>query len=254
MRARMTPRCGWLVRYGRKDIKPHCWCRSLLILRSHPWAIERVVWTPLFANQWRAEGFDWIPVGPSRLDPEEKHFPREPAFAVAQSLANLVKAFDVAWFLERHWAAPALRERRFRDRALPVVVLDQQPDPIPIPDSTAEINMSGGAEYAHRWADMVTAPSAESSRPGCRAVAGAGLRTGLLTAAAADFARGYGVYPILRDARLSTADTGFASTPDIERLYRYRGGQQVAQRGRTRDVRPLFGDLRRERVAVLAPD
>jgi glycosyltransferase involved in cell wall biosynthesis len=120
------------------------------------------IWTPSFAAQWQAQGFDWIPVGPARGDPEVQHFPRDPAIAVARSLASLLTAFDVAWFFERHWAAPALRERRFRERALPVIVLDEQPDPVPIPDSIAELNRSGAQQYALRWSDLVTAPTANA--------------------------------------------------------------------------------------------
>jgi glycosyltransferase involved in cell wall biosynthesis len=120
------------------------------------------LWTPAFANRWRAEGFDWIPVGPARVDPEVQHYPRDPVVAVARSVAGLVTAFDVAWFFERHWAAPALRERRFRDRALPLVVLDEQADANRIPDSIDEIGRSGAEQYAVRRADLVAAPSAEA--------------------------------------------------------------------------------------------
>jgi glycosyltransferase involved in cell wall biosynthesis len=120
------------------------------------------MWTPSFINQWLAEGFSWVPVGPARVDPEVRHFPRDPLIAAARSLASLIVAFDVAWFLERHWAAPALRERRFRERDLPLIVLDRQPDAEPIPASVADLNRMGAAEYAMRWADLVAPPTADS--------------------------------------------------------------------------------------------
>jgi glycosyltransferase involved in cell wall biosynthesis len=115
--------------------------------------------TPGFVAQWRAEGFAFVPVGPARLVPAAEHFPRDPGIAVAKALADLLLSFDVAWFFERHLAAPTLRHRRFRERALPIVFLDELPDPLPIPASLAEINRAGAEAYALRHADRVAAPT-----------------------------------------------------------------------------------------------
>jgi glycosyltransferase involved in cell wall biosynthesis len=121
--------------------------------------IEASPSTPAFVAQWRAEGFAWIPVSSALLEPSSLHFPRNRGLATARRLSELVTAFDVAWFFERHWAMPALRERRFRDRLLPFVVLDSEPDPEPVPHSLDEINRGNALDYALRWADLVCSGS-----------------------------------------------------------------------------------------------
>jgi glycosyltransferase involved in cell wall biosynthesis len=111
--------------------------------------------TPAFSSQWRTEGFAVLPVGPAGLEPAAEHFPRDPSLAVARTLAPLLATFDVAWFFEAHWAAPMLRERRFRDHDLPVVVLHAQTEPYPILTTLDAINRVGSDQYARRWADRI---------------------------------------------------------------------------------------------------
>jgi glycosyltransferase involved in cell wall biosynthesis len=115
--------------------------------------------TPAFANDWRAEGFGFIPLGPARLQPAQEHFPRDPAIATARSLSDLLQAFDAAWFFGRHWAAPAARDRRFRDRTLPLLVLDERPDPLLPAETLEDLNRSGASHYAARWADRELVPT-----------------------------------------------------------------------------------------------
>jgi glycosyltransferase involved in cell wall biosynthesis len=110
--------------------------------------------TPAFALEWRAEGFGWLPVGSAYLEPLRDHFPRDYGLATARRLSGVAAAFDTAWFFERHWAMPLLRERRFRDRLLPLIVLDSEPDPEQVPNSIEEINRAFSAQYASRWADL----------------------------------------------------------------------------------------------------
>jgi glycosyltransferase involved in cell wall biosynthesis/GT2 family glycosyltransferase len=97
-----------------------------------------------------------------------REFPVDAGLAAARALSGVVAAFDVAWFFERHWAMPTLRERRFRDRLLPLVVLDMKPDPEPIPASLEEINRANSRQYSLRWADAVvsgeTSEAEESAR------------------------------------------------------------------------------------------
>ena len=112
-------------------------------------------WIPAFINEWRAAGFDWIPVSAARLYPPAIHFPVDYRLEAARSLASFATTFDVMWFFERHWAMPALRERRFRDRLLPVIVLDNEADPEPLPGSLEDINLGNARRYAAEWADAV---------------------------------------------------------------------------------------------------
>ena len=116
--------------------------------------------TPACAPRWRAEGFAWIPVSAARLEPRLEHFPRDHALATARRLADLVAAFDAGWFFERHWAMPALRARRFRDRLLPVIVLDADAGPDLIPNSLEQINRAAAAQYATRWTDGICSGAA----------------------------------------------------------------------------------------------
>jgi hypothetical protein len=116
---------------------------------------EGTPWTPAFVTEWRGEGFAWIPVNSARLEPPHHHFPKDRGLATARRLAELITAFDVAWFFERHWAMLSLRNRRFRDRLLPLIVLDAEPDPEPVPGSLEEINRAHSRNYALRWADLV---------------------------------------------------------------------------------------------------
>jgi glycosyltransferase involved in cell wall biosynthesis/GT2 family glycosyltransferase len=115
---------------------------------------EPVGGIPDFAAAWRAEGFACIPLGSARLAPVEDHFPRDRWLATARTLSGLVTRFDAAWFFERHWAMPALRDRRFRERLLPVVVLARRADPLLIPNAPDEINLNSARQYVARWADM----------------------------------------------------------------------------------------------------
>lgn len=120
--------------------------------------------TPDFTNEWRTEGFDWVPVSAARLYPAAVHFPREFGLAAARTLSGVIAAFDVAWFFERHWAMPTLRDRRFRIKLLPLVVLDAEGDPEPLPSSLEEINYGNSRRYALQWADgVIQADNAEES-------------------------------------------------------------------------------------------
>ena len=96
--------------------------------------------TSAFEDDWRAEGFAWLPVTSTDLGSARDRFPKDRGIATAQRLSGIVEAFDVAWFFERHWAMPSLRARRFRDRLLPIIVLDSEPDPELLPKSMEEIN------------------------------------------------------------------------------------------------------------------
>ena len=113
--------------------------------------------TPVWADQWRAEGFAWLPVSAARLIPPQNHFPRDATLATARALSDIVEAFDAAWFFEHHWAMPTLRDRRFRNRLLPLVVLGTAPDPHLIPTSLEEINRASSCDYAVQWADAILA-------------------------------------------------------------------------------------------------
>jgi glycosyltransferase involved in cell wall biosynthesis len=110
---------------------------------------------PASASAWLAEGFPSIPVSAARLVAPHEHFPTDRSLATARRLSELLGAFDAAWFFEQHWAMPALRERRFRDRLLPLIVLDREPDPEPIPISLEEINRGPSAQYSRKWADLI---------------------------------------------------------------------------------------------------
>jgi glycosyltransferase involved in cell wall biosynthesis/GT2 family glycosyltransferase len=110
--------------------------------------------TPGMGDRWRAEGFAWVPVGASRLVHAEENFPRYPSLATARALAGVLETFDAVWFGEHYWAAPMLRARRFRERALPVVVLGGE-EAGAIPSTMEEINVASAVTYAERWADRV---------------------------------------------------------------------------------------------------
>jgi glycosyltransferase involved in cell wall biosynthesis len=118
---------------------------------------------PDFVAQWQAEGISWLPVSSANLEPPSMHFPRDPGLATARRLAELVTAFDVAWFFEQHWAMPTLRERRFRDRLLPFVALDAEPGPEPIPAALDGINRASSRRYAQRWADLLCSVKLEGA-------------------------------------------------------------------------------------------
>jgi glycosyltransferase involved in cell wall biosynthesis/GT2 family glycosyltransferase len=123
-----------------------------------------------FADEWRAEGFAWLPVTSANLEPPHYHFPKDRCLATARRLFGIVEAFDVAWFLERHWAMPSLRARRFRDRLLPVIVLDSEPDPELPPKSMEEINRAHSSRYALRWADLVCSGCETEAKQSARCV------------------------------------------------------------------------------------
>jgi glycosyltransferase involved in cell wall biosynthesis/GT2 family glycosyltransferase len=110
--------------------------------------------TPDFVRQWQAEGFAWLPVSAARLTPRRSHYPRDASLATARALSGVLRAFDVAWFFESHWAMPTCRDRRFRDRALPVVVLERAAEER-IPGSIEEINRASSRQYAMQWADLI---------------------------------------------------------------------------------------------------
>lgn len=124
--------------------------------------------TPSMAYQWRAEGFGWMPVSSALVEPPH-HFPCDHALLAARKLSGVITAFDAAWFFERHWAMPSLQDRRFRDRLLPFIVLESQPDPELIPDSLDQINRAHYGQYALRWADAVlSAEPGELQHSVCR--------------------------------------------------------------------------------------
>jgi len=110
--------------------------------------------TPAVAYQWRAEGFGWIPVSSALLEPPH-HFPWDFTLGAARKVSAVIAAFDAAWFFESYWAMPALQDRRFRDRLLPLIVLDSDCALQPIPDSLEQINRAHYSQYASRWADAV---------------------------------------------------------------------------------------------------
>lgn len=110
--------------------------------------------TPAAAHQWSAEGFAWLPVSSALVEPP-RQFPSDHGLATGRKLSGVIEAFDAAWFFERHWAMPSLQARRFRDRLLPVIALESEPDPELIPDSLEQINRRHYGEYALRWADAV---------------------------------------------------------------------------------------------------
>lgn len=122
---------------------------------------EALPLTPALAAEWQAEGFASIPIGSARIEPAELHFPRDRALAAARRLSDLVVAFDTAWFFERHWAMPTLRDRRFRDKLLPLVVLDDAPDAETVPESLEEMNRANSCRYALKWADLVCGSASE---------------------------------------------------------------------------------------------
>ena len=111
--------------------------------------------TPAFAYEWGAAGFAWVPVSAGRHEPWYQTYPWDPRLAAARRLADLITSFDAAWFFEQHWAMPALRARRFRERLLPVIVLDAKPDPLIMPATMDDTQPLSSAEYARRWADVV---------------------------------------------------------------------------------------------------
>lgn len=111
--------------------------------------------TPAFTATWQAEGFAWLPVSAARLTPASAHFPRDPSLATARTLSEVLQSFDAALFFESHWAMPTLRDRRFRDRLLPLVVLTEESSPTPLPDSLEAINRASSSEYARQHADLV---------------------------------------------------------------------------------------------------
>ncbi len=127
--------------------------------------LEARTFVPAFVEQWHAEGFACIPVSSARLSPTWEHFPIDPGLATARALADVLHNFDVAWFFERHWAMPVLRQRRFRTRQLPLIVLDALPDQVSIPSSLSEINRAAASQYVARWADLITTGSAEQDIP-----------------------------------------------------------------------------------------
>jgi glycosyltransferase involved in cell wall biosynthesis len=110
---------------------------------------------PKAAPLWQSEGFAWIPVSAGHLPPGQKHYPRDPSLHAARALASVVLAFDAAWFFDAAWAMPALRERRFLPRQLPVIVLDVAEAPAIIPASLADINTEFAQQYAAQWADKL---------------------------------------------------------------------------------------------------
>ncbi len=153
-------------RSGQRALR---FARALRMRGHHPVFVapqcELPISTPAGAAQWQAEGFPWIPVGPARLAPAVEHFPRDQWLAAARALAPLVETFDAVWFFERRWAMPALRERRFRERALPLVVLDGEIAPVPMPASFEVINGAGAEQYALRWCDAVLDAAGRSDAP-----------------------------------------------------------------------------------------
>lgn len=108
--------------------------------------------TPAAAFQWYAEGFAWLPVNSALVEPP-RQFPCDHGLATARRLWDVITTFDAAWFFERHWAMPALQNRRFRDRLLPLILLESEPDLEMIPTSLAQLNRIHYGEYAARWAD-----------------------------------------------------------------------------------------------------
>jgi glycosyltransferase involved in cell wall biosynthesis len=110
---------------------------------------------PKAAPLWQSEGFAWIPVSAGHLPPEQKHYPRDPRLHAARALASVVLAFDAVWFFDAAWAMPALRERRFLPKQLPVMVLDVVVVPAMIPASLADVNAEFAEQYAEQWADKV---------------------------------------------------------------------------------------------------
>jgi glycosyltransferase involved in cell wall biosynthesis len=115
--------------------------------------------TPAFTYEWGAAGFAWVPVSAARHEPWYQTYPWDPRLAAARRLADLITSFDAAWFFEQHWAMPALRARRFRERLLPVIVLDARPDPFIMPATMDDTQPLSSAEYARRWADVALSVS-----------------------------------------------------------------------------------------------
>jgi glycosyltransferase involved in cell wall biosynthesis/GT2 family glycosyltransferase len=126
--------------------------------------------TPVFADEWRAEGFAWLPVTSGNLEPPQDHFPKDRSLATSRRLSGMVEAFDVAWFFERHWAMPSLRSRRFRDGLHPVIVVDSEPDKELLPNSMEEINRASSSRYASRWADLVCSGRESEAEQSVRSV------------------------------------------------------------------------------------
>lgn len=120
---------------------------------------------PKYAPAWQAEGFVWISVGAGHLAPTLRRFPKDAWLVTARSIAGVVQNFDVAWFLDAEWAMPALRERRFRERALPFVVVDAPNVQPKILASLDEINRAAARRYAMQWGDVVFLPGGDAN--GC---------------------------------------------------------------------------------------
>lgn len=119
--------------------------------------------TPAFAAAWVAEGFSWIPIGSARAWPPREHFPRDQSLAAAHALADMLRAFDAAWFFRAHWAMPLLRARRFNRTKLPIVVLEEAAGEPPIPSTLDEINCGFSTQYARQWADLKIGDDAKAN-------------------------------------------------------------------------------------------
>jgi glycosyltransferase involved in cell wall biosynthesis len=116
---------------------------------------------------WQSHGFAWLPVSAGHLPPGQKHYPRDPRLIAAHALASVVSVFDAVWFFDAEWALPALRERRFRPRQLPVIVLDVIDGPAVLPQNLGDINAAYARQYAAQWADMTwrdSLPGNDASR------------------------------------------------------------------------------------------
>jgi glycosyltransferase involved in cell wall biosynthesis len=118
---------------------------------------------PKCAPAWQAEGFAWIPVGAGHLAPALERFPKDAWLVTARALAGMMQGFDVAWFFNTEWAMPTLRERRFRDRALPFVTVDTPDEETTIFTSLDEINRAAARRYSMQWADVVFPPDGNAS-------------------------------------------------------------------------------------------
>jgi glycosyltransferase involved in cell wall biosynthesis len=120
---------------------------------------------PAFQLACEADGFACIPITAAHLCHTEHHFPWDPGLATARALTSIVRAFDVAWFFEPSLAMPALRERRFRDRPLPLFVLStSDTEDEPLPASLDDLNRVFASQYAGRWADLVFSAESVSKR------------------------------------------------------------------------------------------
>jgi glycosyltransferase involved in cell wall biosynthesis len=125
--------------------------------------VEPTVSVSAVASASLAVGFSWIPVGAGYIAAQQ-HFPRGSRLLTAKALCSVARAFDVVWFFESEWAMPTLRERRFSELQLPVVILDAGPWTEPVPSSMQEINLAFARRYAMQWADLILAASDTSEQ------------------------------------------------------------------------------------------